>query len=89
MLTKNLLQLHNTGIGSDAMNGLCLLQVASLFKDLRVSSIPMGTLIVVGGHVGCGDGKFELVELARNPRAGGFFLLKLGRGIRGRGWMVG
>jgi hypothetical protein len=38
-LTKNLLQLHDRGIGTNAMDGLRLLQVHSLFENLTVGAI--------------------------------------------------
>jgi hypothetical protein len=38
-LTKNLLQLHDRGIGTDAMDGLRLLEIHPLLKHLTVCAI--------------------------------------------------
>lgn len=38
-LTKNLLQLHDGGIGTNAVNGLRLLEVHSLLEHLTVGAI--------------------------------------------------
>ena len=46
--TKNLLQLHDTGIGPDAVNGLCLSCILTLLEYLAIGSIG----IVLVGHDG-------------------------------------
>jgi hypothetical protein len=38
-LTENLLQVHNGGIGTDAMNGLRLLEVHPLLENLAIGAI--------------------------------------------------
>lgn len=57
-LTKNLLQLHDGGVGTDAMNALRLLEVHPLLENLAVGAIG----IVLVSH--CFD-----IEL--NNKAGG------------------
>jgi len=46
-LTEDLLQLHDTGIGPNAMDGLRVLEVGTLLKDLAVGAI--GIMLV--GHI--------------------------------------
>jgi hypothetical protein len=43
-LTKNLLQIHDGGIGADAMDRLLLLEIHSLLEHLAVSA--MGVMLV-------------------------------------------
>jgi hypothetical protein len=57
-LTKNLLQIHDGGIGTDAVNGLRLLEIHPLLEHLAVS----GTGIVLVSHCS----KFELDKLERS-----------------------
>lgn len=38
-LTEDFLQLHDTGIGTDAMDGLRVLDVRTLFEHLAVGAI--------------------------------------------------
>ena len=55
-LTKNLLQIHDGGIGADAMNRLLLLEIHSLLEHLAVSA--MGIMLV--SH--CSDIELDKVD---------------------------
>lgn len=39
LLTKELLQLHDAGVGPDAMHRLCLLSIRSILENLAVRSV--------------------------------------------------
>jgi hypothetical protein len=56
-LTKNLLQLHNSGIGTDTMNRLRLPQIHPLLEHLAVCAIG----IVLVSH--CSDCKLDKLEV--------------------------
>jgi hypothetical protein len=52
VLTKNLLQLHNTRIGSNSVNGLCLLDIeGALLKNLAVRAM-LAVVASVSRHLG-------------------------------------
>jgi hypothetical protein len=55
-LTKNFLQLHDGGIGTDAMDGLRLLEIHPLLKHLTIRAI--GVILV--SH--CSDFKLDKLD---------------------------
>jgi hypothetical protein len=56
-LTKNLVQLHDSGIGTDAMDGLRLLEIHPLLKHLAICAIR----VVLVSH--CSDAKLDKLKV--------------------------
>jgi hypothetical protein len=56
-LTKNLVQLHDSGIGTDAMDGLRLLEIHPLLKHLAICAIG----VVLVSH--CSDIKLHKLKV--------------------------